>query len=267
MELKDKITVVTGGASGIGAELCRRFMKEGAKAVVVVDRDIDGAKKVAEECVGHPMHADVAIEADIIHVIEETESKIGPIDLMVSNAGISCRDVDTAASASNEDWERIWQINVMAHIYAARALLPLMISRGGGYFIHTASAAGLLSQIESAPYAVTKHAAVAFAESIAITHGDQGIKISVLCPQAVRTAMTASFEGGGIAGVDGMLEPSQLADTVIEALADERFLILPHPEVLTYMRRKTDNYDRWLGGMRRLRSRFLEAGSVTKMKK
>ena len=267
MELKDKIAVVTGGASGIGAELCRRFMAEGAKAVVVVDRNDEGAEKGARECGGRPMHADVSVEADIIRVIEDTESKIGPIDLMVSNAGVSCRDVDTAASAANEDWERIWQINVMAHIYAARALLPLMISRGGGYFFHTASAAGLLSQIGSAPYAVTKHAAVAFAESIAITHGDQGIKVSVLCPQAVRTAMTAGHEGGGIAAVDGMIEPSQLADTVIEALAEERFLILPHPEVLTYMQRKTNDYDRWLGGMRRLRRRFIEAGSVRNMEK
>lgn len=264
MDLKDKIAVVTGGASGIGAELCRRFMAEGAKAVVVVDRN---AEAVAKECGGHPTHADVANEADIIRVIEETESKIGPIDLMVSNAGISCRDADTAASASNEDWQRIWKINVMAHIYAARALLPLMLSRGGGYFIHTASAAGLLSQIGSAPYSVTKHAAVAFAESLSITHGDQGIKVSVLCPQAVRTAMTAGHSEGGVAGVDGMLEPSQLANTVMEALADERFLILPHPEVLTYMRRKTNDYDRWLGGMRRFCARFLEAGSVSKMKK
>lgn len=256
MELIDKIAVVTGGASGIGEALCHRFKKEGAKAVVVVDVDEAGTKRVAEAMGGIPMIADVSNEADIKRVVADTESQVGPIDLFVSNAGVIVRDPSHAASASNEDWERIWKINVMAHVYAARAVLPLMIERGGGYLLNTASAAGLLSQIGSAPYAVTKHAAVGFAEALAIAHGDDGIKVSVLCPQAVRTAMTADTEGGGVAGVDGMIEPEVLCDATIDALRNEAFLILPHPEVLTYMQRKTSDYDRWLGGMRRLRSRF-----------
>ena len=156
---------------------------------------------------------------------------------------------------STEKWQAIWDINVMSHVYAARAVLPGMLERGEGYLLNTSSAAGLLNQIGSAPYATTKHAAIGFAEWLSITYGNRGIKVSVLCPQAVRTAMTAGGDGG-VAGLDGMLEPEQLADTVIETLAEECFLVLPHPEVLTYMRRKTDDYDRWLGGMRRLHERF-----------
>lgn len=255
MQLKDKIAVVTGGASGIGAELSRRFAKEGARGVVVVDMNLEGAKVVAAEFGGIAMAADVAKEEDIIRVVQDTEAQLGPIDLFCSNAGISVRDVDHAASVSNEDWQRIWEVNVMSHVYAARAVLPGMIARGDGYLLNTSSAAGLLSAMGSAPYSVTKHAAVGFAESLAITHGDDGIKVSVLCPQAVRTAMTAGSNEGGVAGLDGLMEPEQLADAVIEALAEERFLIIPHKEVLTYMQRKTSDYDRWLGGMRRLRNR------------
>jgi NAD(P)-dependent dehydrogenase (short-subunit alcohol dehydrogenase family) len=162
---------------------------------------------------------------------------------------------------SDADWQRIWDVNVMAHIVAARAVLPKMLSRGGGYLLHTASAAGLLSQIGSAPYAVTKHAVVALAEWLSITHGDAGIKVSVLCPQAERTKMTADTERGGVAGVDGMLEPEDVAETVVQGLRDERFLILPHPQVLDYLRRKTADYDRWLGGMRRLKAR-VESGEL-----
>ena len=257
MQLQDKVAVVTGGASGIGAALSRRFAKEGARGVVVVDMNLDGAIAVAGEFGGIPMAADVAKEEDIIRVVQDTEAQLGPIDLFCSNAGISVRDIGHAASASNEDWERIWHVNVMSHVYAARAVLPGMIARGDGYLLNTSSAAGLLSAIGSAPYSVTKHAAVGFAESLAITHGGDGIKVSVLCPQAVRTAMTAGLEEGGVAGLDGLMEPEQLADAVIEALAEERFLILPHAEVLTYMQRKTSDYDRWLGGMRRLRQRFI----------
>jgi NAD(P)-dependent dehydrogenase (short-subunit alcohol dehydrogenase family) len=158
----------------------------------------------------------------------------------------------------NEDWTNIWNVNVMSHVFAARAVLPSMLDRGEGYLLNTSSAAGLLSQVGSAPYSVTKHAAVGFAEWLSITYGNRGINVSILCPQAVRTAMTAGGNGG-VAGLDGMLEPEELTDSVIEALGDERFLVLPHPEVITYMRRKTDDYDRWLGGMRRLNDRFAEA--------
>jgi NAD(P)-dependent dehydrogenase (short-subunit alcohol dehydrogenase family) len=254
MQLSGKHVVVTGGASGIGAALCRRFAAEGARGVVVADLDAAGASAVAKEIGGHGVAVDVSDEAQVQSLVAEAEERFGPVDLFCSNAGIF---VMGGVEAPNEGWESIWQINVMAHVYAARAVLPSMIERGEGYLLNTASAAGLLSQIGSAPYSVTKHAAVALAESISIAHGEQGIKVSVLCPQAVRTGMTAGTEGGGVAGVDGMLEPEAVADVVVEGLADERFLILPHPTVQTYAERKINDYDRWLGGMRRLQARFL----------
>jgi NAD(P)-dependent dehydrogenase (short-subunit alcohol dehydrogenase family) len=254
MQLSGKHVVVTGGASGIGAALCRRFAAEGARGVVVADLDAAGASAVAKEIGGHGVAVDVSDEAQVQSLVAEAEERFGPVDLFCSNAGIF---VMGGVEAPNEGWESIWQINVMAHVYAARAVLPSMIERGEGYLLNTASAAGLLSQIGSAPYSVTKHAAVALAESISIAHGGQGIKVSVLCPQAVRTGMTAGTEGGGVAGVDGMLEPEAVADVVVEGLADERFLILPHPTVQTYAERKINDYDRWLGGMRRLQARFL----------
>ena len=257
MELKDKVAVVTGGASGIGAALCRRFAKEGARGVVVADLNIADATNVAAEVGGVAVAADVAVEQDVIRIVEEAQSHFGQIDLFCSNAGIGFPDKGSAASAPNEQWQKIWDVNVMAHVYAARAVLPDMIARGDGYLLNTASAAGLLSQIGSTTYAVTKHAAVAFAESLAITHGDDGIKVSVLCPQAVQTPMLGSSTTGGVAGVDGVIQPEELADTVIEGLANETFLILPHPVVLKYMQRKTADYDRWLNGMRRLRQRYV----------
>jgi NAD(P)-dependent dehydrogenase (short-subunit alcohol dehydrogenase family) len=256
VKLRDKVAVVTGGASGIGAALCRRFVEEGARAVVVVDCNEDGAKAVAEEIGGVAIAADVTVEADVINVVNATENRFGQIDLFCSNAGVTSMDGPTAASAPNEVWETSWGVNLMAHVYAARAVLPKMIGRGDGYLLNTSSAAGVLSQIGSAPYSVTKHASVAFAECLAIAHGNDGIKVSVLCPQAVRTPMLGGFEDGNVAGVDGVLEPSEVADCVIKALDEERFLILPHPKVLTYMQRKASDYDRWLGGMRRLRARF-----------
>ncbi len=257
MELKDKIAVVTGGASGIGEALCRRFHKEGAKGVVVVDMNAEDTKRVADEIGGIAMVADVSNESDIQRVVRDTEKQLGPIDVFCSNAGIMVADPSHIASAKNEDWERIWQINVMAHIYAARAVLPGMIERGDGYILSTSSAAGLLSQIGSAPYSVTKHAAIGFAESVAIAHGDDGIKVSVICPQAVRTGMTKNTNGGGVAGGDGMLEPDDLAETTIQGMREERFLILPHPQVQTYMERKVSDYDRWIKGMQRWRSKFV----------
>lgn len=254
MELKDKIIVVTGGASGIGREMCRRFTQEGAKKVVVADLNGDGAKAVAEEIgsVGHAV--DVRNEQDLINLIEDTERQFGPIDLFCSNAGIG---IGKDIFESDEVWQTIWEVNTMSHVWAAKHLVPRMIARGGGYLLNTASAAGLLSQIGSATYAVTKHAAVALAEWLSITYGDQGIKVSVLCPQAVRTAMTA--RGPGVAGVDGMIEPEDAVTAVVETLREERFLVLPHPEVAEYMQRKTADYDRWLKGMRRLQSLYSKA--------
>lgn len=253
MEVGDRIVVVTGAASGIGRALARRFAAEGARSVVVADLDADGVTAVAGEIGGVARPTDVSDPEAVTELIEATEREQGPIDLFCSNAGIG---IEGGAEVPDEGWERIWKINVQAHVSAARILVPKMLARGGGYLLNTASAAGLLTQIGSAPYSVTKHAAVAFAEWLSITHGDQGLKVSVLCPQAVRTAMTAGTENGGVAGVDGMMEPEELAGSVIEGLRAERFLILPHPEVAEYMRRKTADYDRWLRGMRRLQERF-----------
>ncbi len=254
MKLAGKHVVVTGGANGIGRALCQRFASERARAVVVADLDVEGARKTAAETGGTAVKLDVRDEAQLQTLVESAEKANGPIDLFCSNAGISIRG---GLEVPDDDWQRIWEVNVMAHIYAARAVLPGMLERGQGYLLHTASAAGLLSQIGSAPYAVTKHAAVALAEWMAITYGDRGIKVSVLCPQAVRTAMTADMENGGVAGVDGMIEPEEVAEAVVAALAEERFLVLPHPTVLEYMRRKTGDYDRWIRGMQRLQARFL----------
>jgi NAD(P)-dependent dehydrogenase (short-subunit alcohol dehydrogenase family) len=253
MHVRDRVCVVTGGASGIGRALARRLASEGARAVVVVDRDAEGVRTVAESVGGLGLRADVAREEDIHRVIDEVETSCGPIDLFCSNAGIL---VVGGPEVPTEEWQRIWEINVMAHVLVARHLVPRMLARGGGYLLQTASAAGLLSQIGSAPYAVTKHAAVAFAEWLAITYGDRGLKVSVLCPQAVRTAMTDGIPDGGVAGVDGMLEPEPVADAVIDGLAAERFLILPHPTVAEYVRRKGEDVERWLRGMRRLQARF-----------
>lgn len=256
MEIAGKICVITGAASGIGKALAHRFAAEGAKLIITADRDGEGAKATAAEVKGAASTTDVSKEDDIALLIDTVEREHGPIDLFFSNAGIG---VGGGAEAPNEAWQKIWEINVMAHVWAARHMIPRMIARGGGYMVSTASAAGLLSQIGSAPYAVTKHAAVALAEWLAITHGDDGIKVSVLCPQAVRTAMTAG-NPDGVASIDGMLEPEDVAEACVKAIAAETFLILPHPEVLDYMRRKTENYDRWLGGMRKLNRRFGHRG-------
>lgn len=254
MEIRDKIVVVTGAASGIGKALAQRFDREGAAAVVVVDRDEAGAARVAADLRhGTAMACDVADADAVARLVADVETAHGRIDLFCSNAGILVLgDVDTPLA----DWDRIWSINVMAHVHAARAVLPGMLARGGGYLLNTASAAGLLSQIGSAPYSVTKHAAVGFAEWLAITYGSRGIKVSVLCPQAVNTPMVGGTDGG-VAGVDGLLEPAQVAECVVGGLAAEQFLILPHPEVLEYVRRKATDYDRWLRGMQRLQARFL----------
>ena len=253
MRLTDRIVVVTGGASGIGRALARRFAAEGARHVVVVDIDADGARSVASEVGGTAMAADVTLGSEVARVVDDTEAEVGPIDLFCSNAGLF---IPGGVDVSDKRWQSIWEVNVMAHIHAARTVLPKMLSRGHGYLLQTASAAGLLCQIGSAPYSVTKHAVIGFAEWLAITYGDQGIRVSVLCPQAVHTQMTADVGAGTVAAVDGMLEPEQVGDAVVTGLADERFLILPHPEVLEYVRRKTADYDRWLRGMRKLQARF-----------
>jgi NAD(P)-dependent dehydrogenase (short-subunit alcohol dehydrogenase family) len=258
MNVAGKVLVVTGGAQGIGAALCERFAAAGAAAVVVADINEAGAETVAGR-VGRTakalaMRCDVAQEGDILRVIEQTEQGFGPIDLFCSNAGIAVLDADwdNPASAANDGWARSWAVNVMAHVYAARHLVPRMSARGGGYFLNTVSAAGLLSQIGGGPYATTKHAALGFAENLAIATRDRGIKVSVLCPEGVDTPMLHGIARGAPDG-DGVLTPAAVADAVVAGLDAERFLILPHPQVATYVRRKADDYDRWLAGMARLR--------------
>ena len=252
MQLKDKIVVVTGAASGIGKSLAIRFAAEGAKKVVCVDLNEGKVTEVSSLINGLPITVDVSSEAEIAAMIDRVETQVGPIDLFCSNAGIlTMGGVDTP----NEDWQKIWDINVMSHVWAARHLVPRMIARGGGYLLNTASAAGLLNQVGAAPYGVTKHAAVGLAEWLALTHGDDGIKVSVLCPQAVRSEMTRGHEKS-VAAIDGMLEPEAVAEACVRTIEAETFLVLPHPEVLEYMRNKTDNYDKWIGGMRKLNRFF-----------
>ena len=257
MELSGRHVVVTGGASGIGRALCERFAKEGARAVVVADVDAAGAARVATSVGGTAQTVDVRDPDQIRALVEGAEAANGPIDLFCSNAGIG---VDGGAEAPDAEWQRIWEINTMAHVWLARVLVPRMLERGGGYLLNTASAAGLLTQLGSAPYSVTKHAAVAFAEWLAITHGDAGLKVSVLCPQAVRTPMTADPDNDAarVAGVDGMIEPEEVAEATLEGLRDERFWILPHPIVSEYALRKAKDVDRWLGGMRRLQKQLFD---------
>lgn len=261
MRLEGRVALVTGGAHGIGRAMCERFVAEGARGVAVVDRDAKTSFEVAhalgDTAIG--LAADVSRESDVVAAVEATEARFGPIDLMVSNAGIG-----TAAGidAPNDAWQAIWDVNVMAHVYAARAVLPAMVARGEGYLLSTASAAGLLTQIGDAPYSVTKHAAVALAEWLAITYGDEGIKFSCLCPQGVNTDMVrqaASSSAGGVVLAQGLIEPEAVADAVIAGLADERFLILPHPEVHEYMQRKAADPDRWIGGMRKLQRRVRDS--------
>ncbi|MCG8592260.1 MAG: SDR family oxidoreductase [Proteobacteria bacterium] len=255
MKLEGKHVIVTGGAGGIGRALCLRFAAEGARAVVVADLDGAGAEAAAKECGGTGVRVDVADGDDVAALVARAEESHGPVDLFCANAGIG---IAGGPEVELDAWQKIWEVNVLSHVHAARAVLPGMLERGSGYILTTASAAGLLSQIGSAPYAVTKHAAVGFAEWLSITYGDRGIGVSVLCPQAVRTAMTAGQEGGGVAGVDGMLEPEAVAEVVVAGLDEERFLILPHPTVLDYMQRKAGDYDRWLRGMCRLQARYAE---------
>ena len=252
MEVRDKVVVVTGAANGIGRALAKRFSEEGAGKIIIADLDEQGLKRVETETGAESFKTDVASEADIKQLINSCERKYGGIDLLCNNAGIG---VNGGPEVPNEDWQKIWEINVMAHVYAARAAIPGMLRRGSGYILNTASAAGLLSQIGSAPYAVTKHAAVSFAEWLAITYGDRGLKVSVLCPQAVRTAMTAN-DPDGVASVDGMIEPEQVSEAVVTTLKNESFLVLPHPKVLDYMQRKSGDYDRWIEGMKKLQSSY-----------
>lgn len=271
MELAGKVAVVTGGASGIGEALVERFKAEGARALVVIDRDEAGAQAVADRVGGTAVGLDVTDEEAIKTVVADTVTAHGALDVFVSNAGYVTQG---GLEVSNDEIQRMWEVHVMSHVYAARAAVPVMVERGGGYLLNTASAAGLLTQLGSLQYAVTKAAAVSLGEFLAITYGDKGIVVSMLCPQAVETNILANSpdrtgngdqERGtpGAAAGDGVLQPSQLADTVIEAMAEERFLVLPHPEVQTYRERKASDVDRWLSGMRRFQSRLFADSDIT----
>jgi NAD(P)-dependent dehydrogenase (short-subunit alcohol dehydrogenase family) len=260
MQVNGKIVVVTGGANGIGRALCETFHRAGAAKVIVADLDIATARNVAASLDGAAFKCDVAQEKDILHVIEETERQFGPIALFCSNAGIGAGFDPLSMNAggtSDEPFMRSFAVHVMAHVYAARHLVPRFKARGEGYFLNTISAAGLLSQIGSPAYSTTKHAAVGFAENLAISHKADGIKVSILCPQGVDTDMLRSIPKGPQSG-DGDLSPAQVAKDALDGIERETFLILPHPQVLDYMRRKTENYDRWISGMARIQAKMRE---------
>lgn len=262
MKLHDKVVVVTGGANGIGRALVRRFAAEGARGVVLADRDAAGAEQVAAElgARGLAVPADVGVEAAVLSLVERATTAFGPIDLFCSNAGIG---IEGGLETSDADWRRIWEANVLAHVYAARAVLPGMLARGQGWLLQTASAAGLLTEFASAPYSVTKHAAVALAEWLAIEYGDRGIGVSCLCPMGVLTNMLLGPDGSRQSFLrEGAMTAEEVAEAVVQGLAEERFLILPHPEVAEYFRRKAADYDRWLRGMRRLRQRVNTGGQA-----
>ena len=255
MDVAGKVIVVTGGANGIGRALCERFHAGGARKVVVADLEESNAQSVALTLGGDAFGVDVRDESALAAMVAKVEADHGGIDLFCSNAGIIALDGEPwwATSAANETWQAMWDMHGMSHVFAARACLPGMLARGKGYFLNTVSAAGLLNQIGDAAYSTTKHAAIGFAESLAITHADDGIGVSALCPQAVATRMIGDNGDGGTAGVDGVLTPEAVADEVIKGLAEERFLILPHEEVEAYRQNKARDYERWLGGMRKLR--------------
>jgi NAD(P)-dependent dehydrogenase (short-subunit alcohol dehydrogenase family) len=257
MDIQGKVAIVTGGASGIGAGMAQRFAADGARGVVVADLNLERAQGVAQGIgsAALAVRCDVSLEADIQALVAKTRERFGQVDIYFSNAGILGR----MGGIELEDalWDKMWQVHGMAHVWAARAVVPEMVARGEGYFLVTASAAGLLNIVESAPYGVTKHAAVAFAEWLRIAYGRRGVRVSCLCPQSVQTDMTR--DGTGSAGLDGVLTPEQVADVVVRTMKDEKFLALPHPEVAKYFQAKGQDYDRWLGGMQKLYAQHMQA--------
>ena len=250
------VAVITGGAGGIGRALAQRFAADGARAVVIADLDTDAAASVAAalpvESLG--IGLDVTDEIAVRAAIDAIEERFGPIDLYCSNAGVG----GAAGLGTDEQWDLAYRVHVLAHVYLARHLVPRMVRRGSGHVMITASAAGLLTEMDTAPYSATKHGSVAIAEWLAIMHGgDTGVSFSCLCPQGVRTAMTAGFtEGNAVVAAGAFLEPAEVADAVVAAFTEGRFLILPHPEVAEYERRRAVDRDRWLGGMRRVRAKL-----------
>ncbi|NPC58183.1 SDR family oxidoreductase [Caenimonas soli] len=259
MEICGKVAIVTGGGNGIGAAAAGRFAQEGARAVVVSDLDMENAQRVASEIGGFAMKCDVSREAEIQALVAQTKDRFGQVDIFFSNAGI----IGTRGGIELDDaiWQRMWEVHAMAHVWAARAVVPGMVERGEGYFVITASAAGLLNIVECPPYAVTKHAAVGFAEWLRIAYGRRGVRVSCLCPQSVATSPILA--GRGSAAVDGVLTADQVAESIVRGMLGEEFLILPHPEVANYFLDKAQDYDRWLGGMQKLHTRYVENKGIT----
>ena len=255
MDIADKVVVITGAASGIGRALAQRFHRRQPAHLVLADISSAPLQALAAELGATAVACDVGNEADVRELVRSTEKAWGHIDLFCGNAGIlRMGGVET----ENDTLRQVWDVNVMSHIYAARAALPRMLERGRGYFLITASAAGLLTQLGSLSYSISKHAALSCAEWLQVTHGHQGIKVSALCPQAVETEMTRGSDGGSVAGVDGMLSAQQVAEAVLAAIDAEQFLVLPHPQVKKYFQNKANDYDRWIGGMQRLQEQFSE---------
>ena len=264
IKLKDSVVIVTGGANGIGMELALAAARRGAKAVAVVDLEAENAAKISAKINDMGVAAkaygvDVANESQVVAMISDVEKEFGLVDLFCGNAGVGFTDGPNwlASSCSNENWQTCWDVNVMSHVYAARALLPKMIARGSGHFLITASAAGLLSMIGDASYSATKHAAVAFAESMAITHKDDGIGVSVLCPQGVKTRLIEAIDSRAVAS-DGLLEADDVAEFSLDCVENDVFLVLPHESVKKYMMNKAQDRDKWLEDMRVFR-RWLKA--------
>lgn len=249
MDLGDKVIVITGAGSGIGEAMARRFDREKPRGLVLADLDERSVAAVAGELEADARVLDVSDEVANRKLIEETEDTHGPIDLFCANAGYA---IVSDEQAEAEAWHRMWLVNVMSHVYAAKYLVPGWVARGEGYFLATASAAGLLTNLKAAQYSVTKHAAVAFAEWLAITYGDRGVRVSCLCPQFVETPLLRDADEFKALGGDHVLQPQDVAESVIEGLGTESFLILPHPEVETFFQNKANDYDRWIGGMRKL---------------
>jgi NAD(P)-dependent dehydrogenase (short-subunit alcohol dehydrogenase family) len=253
MDIEEKVVVVTGAASGIGFALARKFVQCNASKVILVDVDSEAVQNASKQIANSiSMNCDVTNEKQVITLIDDVESSFGPIDIFCSNAGVAIMGDE---NSEDSVWQTNWDLHVMAHVYASRILAKRMTERGGGCFVITASAAGLLSHVQSATYSVSKHAAVAFGEWLSICHGDKGLQVQVLCPQAVRTPMLAD-RIGGVASVDGILEPEDVANSVIDGIKKNQFLILPHPSVNEYLEGKTRNYERWLKGMRKLRGLY-----------
>jgi NAD(P)-dependent dehydrogenase (short-subunit alcohol dehydrogenase family) len=267
MKIAGQVALVTGAARGIGRAACREFQRRGAAGIVIADLDAAQAEATAAEFGGLGLDCDVADEVSVRRVVAAAEQRYGRVDLLVSNAGFGAKslDLDDALSTPNAVWQRMWDVHVMAHVFACRCVLPGMLARGSGYLVNVASAAGVLNQVGDTPYSATKHAAVGLAESLAITYAERGIRASVVCPQYVATAITGLDESTAAGTLPGVLTVEQAAIAIADGIEQERFLILTHPEVLGFFQRKASDYDRWLAGMRRVRA-SLRAGGFLKIK-